>query len=315
MSTRFILGLDGGGTKTDAVLCDEQGHVVARAIGAASSITGQGTERAQAALHAVIEAVTAHIPDKSQVAGCYAGISGGGLAANQEKFREMISQILPDCKGLACGSDAINVLTAGVGTKNGIIAIAGTGSCIYARIDGVMKQVGGWGYLLGDEGSGFDLGRRALISALKALDGRGKETVLVALLESKLGMTLREYIPVFYRSDAKTEVASLAPLLLQAAADGDPVAQEQAREATMELAHGILTADRLIGERCVVIGGSVWKNDYYRSLVKKNLGCDFKLINIDLPPVYGAVLEAAAQAGITATEAFKDNFRTTLKEK
>lgn len=314
MENKYILGIDGGGTKTDAVLCDLNGHVIARAIGPASSITGQGVEKAREALRAVISKVIEGIDKKAAVCACYAGISGGGLAANQKVFREILAETLPECASLESGSDAVNVLTAGIGTRNGIIAIAGTGSCIYARVNGKMSQVGGWGYLLGDEGSGFDLGRRALMTALKAYDGRGDAKKLLVLCEEKLGMPIRDYIPVLYRSDAKTEIAALAPLLLNAAAAGDQAAQAQCEEAAEEISHAILTADRLTLGHCVVTGGSIWKNDYYRELVQAKLGKDFEMICIDLPPVLGAVLQAAAQAGIEAEDAFKENFRATLKE-
>ena len=106
----------------------------------------------------------------------------------------------------------------------------------------------------------------------------------------------------------------MAPLLLKAAEEGDRIAQVQVAQAASDLAEAILTADQMIGNRSVVIGGSVWKNDYYRALVQEKLGQDFRMIDIDLPPVYGAVLEAAAQAGIAISDDFRQNFRSTLQE-
>ena len=314
MENKYILGIDGGGTKTDAVLCDLSGHVVARFIGPASSITGQGVEKAREALHAVVAKVLEGMDEKAGVCACYAGISGGGLPANRKVFREILAEVLPDCAFLENGSDAVNVLTAGIGIKDGVIAIAGTGSCIYARTHGELSQVGGWGYLLGDEGSGFDLGRRAIMTALKALDGRGAAQEVLSLCEEKMGMPLRDYISVLYRSDAKTEIASFAPLLLKAAQEGSVAAKAECQAAAAEIAEAILTADRLVGAKCVVTGGSIWKNDYYRGLVQEKLGKEFKMISIDLPPVYGAVLQAAAQAGCKAEASFEKNFRITLME-
>ena len=177
----YILGLDGGGTKTDMALCDESGCVISRAIGGAASLTGQTQEAAFGHIEETVRRVTAPIGgERAEIAAFFAGISGGGLAANREKVRALFARLLPNARVRENASDAVNALSAGIGRGDGVIAIAGTGSSVFARAKGEMRQVGGWGYLLGDEGSGFDLGRRALRAALYDLDGRGEKTCLKA---------------------------------------------------------------------------------------------------------------------------------------
>ena len=311
----YILGLDGGGTKTDMALCDESGCVISRAIGGAASLTGQTQEAAFGHIEETMCRVTAPIGgEQAEIAAFFAGISGGGLAVNREKFRALFARLLPNARVRENASDAVNALSAGIGRGDGVIAIAGTGSSVFARAKGEMRQVGGWGYLLGDEGSGFDLGRRALTAALRGLDGRGEATCLRAMCEEKAGCTLRELIVRLYTQDSKRVIASYAPLLLEAAERGDSAALAELSRSTGEMAHAIATAAAYCEKKRVVMGGSVWKSKIYRESVERALGEGYEMIAPSLPPVYGSIVEAAGLAGLEVTQAFKDNFRETLTE-
>ena len=311
----YILGLDGGGTKTDMALCDESGRVIARAIGGAASLTGQTQEAAFGHIEETVRRVTAPIGgERAEIAAFFAGISGGGLAANREKFRALFARLLPNARVRENASDAVNALSAGIGRGDGVIAIAGTGSSVFARAKGEMRQVGGWGYLLGDEGSGFDLGRRALRAALYDLDRRGEKTCLKEMCEEKAGCALRELIVGLYSQDSKRVIASYAPLLLTAAERGDGAALRELEKAAGDMAHAIATAAACCEKKRVVMGGSVWKSEIYRKSVEGALGEGYEMIAPSLPPVYGSVVEAAGLAGLEVTRAFSETFRETLTE-
>ena len=310
---KYLLGVDGGGTKTDSVLCEQNGKVVRRCIGGASSMTGQTEEKAYQNIRETVWSVLGDI-DQSDVLGVYVGISGGGLEKNKARYRAMLDDFLSNVKNRANGSDAVNALSSGIGPGDGIIAIAGTGSSVFARNNGEMYQVGGWGYLLGDEGSGYDLGRRALTASLKELDGRGQKTVLSAMCEKKAGCPLRELVAQLYRTDSKLVIASYARILMEAAEQGDAAALKELHEAADDMAYAIQTAAGKCRRRGVVMGGSVWKNALYRRLVSEKLGSSYEMIFPTLPPVYGSVVEAAGLAGITVNEKFKQSFTDTLKE-
>lgn len=177
--TKYLLGLDGGGTKTDVLLCTAEGESVARCVSGPASITGQTEEEAFSHIREAVTQVMQAIGGLSApVEGFYAGISGGGLGANRKRFHALFEELLRGVRAWDNGSDSVNALSSGIGPGDGIIAIAGTGSSVFARCQGEMRQVGGWGYLVGDEGSGYDLGRRAIIAALRDLDGRGEKTLL-----------------------------------------------------------------------------------------------------------------------------------------
>lgn len=311
----YLIGLDGGGTKTDAALCDGEGRVLARVRGGAASLTGQAKELAFQHLEETLRRVTEPIGGpQAEIAAFFGGISGGGLEENRRLFRALFEQVLPNARVRENGSDAICALSAGIGREDGVIAIAGTGSSVFARVKGEMRQVGGWGYLLGDEGSGYDLGRRALTAALRAMDGRGSETCLRTLCEEQAGCALRELVARLYAADSKRVIASYAPLLLQAAEAGDRVAGEELRQAVGDMTCAIQTAAALCARRRVVMGGSIWKSELYRRKAGEMLGESYELIAPDLPPVYGAVVEAAARAGCPAGETFREHFEKTLTE-
>ena len=309
----LLLGLDGGGTKTDVVLANERGEVIARAVGGAASLTGQ--EEKQAFEHieqTLLQALQSVGGLSAPVDALFAGISGGGLEQNRAKFRAFFEHALPNLKRLSNASDCVCALSAAVGTGDGVIAIAGTGSSVFARVKGEMHQVGGWGYLLGDEGSGFDLGRRALTAALKCLDGRARKTILLQMCEEKAQSSLRDLIARLYASDSKRLIADYAPILLKAAECNDPTALLELTQSTGEMAHAIDTAAAFIDEKRVAVGGSLWKNVLYTTMVQKQTHSPCDWIVQQNRPVCGAVYEAAQLAGITVDSAFRNRLENAL---
>lgn len=300
---KYLMGVDGGGTKTDVLLCTADGQIIARACGGPSSVSGQSPEKAMAELkNAICEAFGAAGIDRNAIAGYYAGISGAGLPKNRDLYLAFFEEFMPGIPGDAA-SDAANALSSGIAMQNGAIAIAGTGSSIQYRVDGVLTRIGGWGYMLGDEGSGFDLGHRALIAALRSVDERIGPTLLRTLCEEKMGQHPNDWAPWLYRQDTKTEIASYAPLLLQAAEQSDAVALEQLDEAARDMACAIQTAVRRSGSQRVVMGGSLWKNALYQETVKRHTGETVEFIRAKCPPVCGAAVIAGHLVGCTDTDA------------
>ena len=311
----LLLGLDGGGTKTDAVLSDGAGKVIARAAGGATGFTGIPRPEAERRLKTVLEQVLRDVGGlTAAIRGVYAGVAGCGLPVIAQEYRAYLKSILPGAEHVEAGSDAVNALNAGAGVGDGIIAIAGTGACIYYRKNGRMTRISGWGYLLGDEGSGFDLGRRALAAALKALDGRSENTVMVKMLEKYAGCSLADWVPSIYAGDAKRMIASAAPVLIRAAEKGDPEAKKELDTAADGMANAIACALKACPVPSVVLGGSVWKSRLYTETVHAHLGENAAFVRPDVPPVLGAVLQAAVLAGIPADDEFTDSLASGLAE-
>ncbi|MBR3872975.1 MAG: hypothetical protein IKJ26_02285 [Clostridia bacterium] len=312
---QYLLGVDGGGTKTDALLCTLDGRIIGRATGGPSSVSGQSPEKAMAELkQAICEALQAAGIDRNDLAGYYAGISGAGLQTNRAYYLRFFADFLPDVPGDAA-SDAANALSAGIAMQNGAIAIAGTGASIQYRVDGRLTRISGWGYMLGDEGSGFDLGHRALMVTLRAVDERIAPSLVQKLCMEKMGCHPDEWAPWLYRQDVKTEIAAYAPLLLQAAEQADPTALQQLNEAASDMACAIRTAVRRSGSRRVVMGGSLWKNQLYRERVQQHTGENVDFIRASAAPVCGAAVIASHFAGGLDPDALLENLsRNDTKE-
>jgi len=313
---KCLIGMDGGGTKTDAALCDETGRVLVRRTEGPTNPTSVPKAEVYGRLESLLDALTAPLGGReARIDGCFVGVGGGGIAGNKAFLADCLARLLPGARALANGSDSVNALTSGIGVGDGIVAIAGTGSSVFARVGGVMHQTGGWGYLLGDEGSGYDLGRRALVATLRALDGRGPDTALTRLCADKLGMPVTQAVAGIYEK-GRIFIAAFAPILLEAQSLGDPVACDQAEQAVGCLCEAIRVAgSRLdLAVRPVVTAGSVWQpGGFVETHAQALLGEGYRLVRPTLPPLYGAILEAAALARVPTDAAFERAFRSTYE--
>jgi N-acetylglucosamine kinase-like BadF-type ATPase len=234
----IVLGLDGGGSHTVAVLLDGRGRDLARGVSGPSNHQSVGVEAAQQAVRAAITAAldTAGHPRLS--AACW-GMAGLDRPEDERILAEMARSVLPELP-VDIVHDTRNALVAGTeGKLYGVVIIAGTGSSIvgYAP-DGRTARAGGWGHLLGDEGSGYDLARQGLNAATKARDHRGPATTLVERLPAIVGLeTLEALADRLYLEDwSAPKIASLAPAVLSAAEEGDPAAAQIVDQGADELA-------------------------------------------------------------------------------
>jgi N-acetylglucosamine kinase-like BadF-type ATPase len=135
-------------------------------------------------------------------------------------------------------NDALVALVAGAGDQPGVVIVAGTGSIAYGRnADGQAARSGGWGYLLGDEGGGFWIGRAALSAVVRQFDGRGPATQLtdLVLAQMKLGSPTELIYEIYERDIYRHTIAALAPLVQRAMDGGDAVAAEILKRAGAEL--------------------------------------------------------------------------------
>lgn len=311
----LIVGIDGGGTKTEAVLCREDGQVLRRVRGGPSSPTSQPVEQAAEVLRQVLSRLLEDFGGlTAPVDALFAGISGGSVGGNVAVMRNILRRILPQCRALANHSDSVNALRCAIPQGDALVAIAGTGSSVFACVNGEMHQCGGWGYLLGDEGSGYDLGQRALRAALRALDGRGGETSLADACADVLGMDVRAAIPRLYQG-GRPAIAAMAPVLLEQAERGDAIALRELDASAESMAETIQAAGRWIegtALRKVALAGSVWQSPIFRMRVHALLGEKYLLCETDLPPVYGSFILALKQARQLFSPQIETTFRQTL---
>jgi N-acetylglucosamine kinase len=243
----ILVGVDGGGTHTVALVgvCREptgEVTVLGRGEGGPSNPQAVGFEAAAAAIDAAIRTAIASAgfaARESVVIGQAAlGISGAQRPVDRSRLAGLVAErLLVPIARLKVVEDVWLILPA-AGLDAGIALIAGTGSNAFGLgLDGRSTNVGGWGYLIGDDGSAFDVGREALRAVLRADDGFGPATRLVEAFARELGISQpRDLIRVVYQSQSpRSTIATLAPLVVDTARSGDEIAQQILAHAGQEL--------------------------------------------------------------------------------
>ncbi|MCX6141663.1 MAG: hypothetical protein NTZ35_00440, partial [Ignavibacteriales bacterium] len=237
---QFVIGMDGGATKTAAMLSDLSGNVLAEDTSGPSNPQVVGFER-------VGEVIVGLVVELSDRAGCktndvvslVAGLAGAGREGDKDQVKAAIANEARKRKvvmgHVGIETDGRIALEGAFKGKPGIIIIAGTGSFALAKDHkGATHRAGGWGRILGDEGSGYTIGRDGLNAVTKHLDGRGKPTLLTELIASRFGLSNHEkIIGAIYRGNF--DVATVAPLVIEAAEAKDAECQRSLNKATFEL--------------------------------------------------------------------------------
>ncbi len=294
--TQIVLGVDGGGTKTVAVILDGERRVRGRAQGGSTNWNIVGPEAAHANLQAVVDQALAGAgctAEEVQAAClCAAGVDRPGDRARMESW---LRALLPAAV-VRVENDAVAALASGAGGATyGVVLISGTGMIVYGfDRAGRRARAGGWGALLGDEGSGYALGMEVLKAVCWAADGRGPETALTPALLTHLGLDEAErLIDWAYRDYAWARFARLAPLAITCAEAGDPVAQgilERGAES-LAIAVGVVVQRLGLAEEAfpLVLAGGVLRPGPFCELVKTKLAARAPRAAFIHPPVEPAV--------------------------
>ena len=302
--SRLYLGIDGGQSSTKALLADETGKVIGRGNGGPCNHAGSEEGRAKF-LRAVGDCLRqayheAGVESTSlRFASVCLGLSGG--SEDKEAFtRELIAS---DRYKLT--HDAEIALLGGTAGEPGVIIIAGTGSIAFGRNAQMQTaRAGGWGYIFGDEGGGFDLARQALRRALQYEEGWGPPTVLhKVLLEVSGTGTANALLHHFYSHFDRAQIATYAKLVTQAAEQGDQVALEVLQNASHDLTgyvrgvYGQIFANKEIVP--IVHVGGVFRSDTLLNLVKGSVNSAIQcpVMKPRFSPVAGALIEAMRQDG------------------
>ena len=189
LTATHVLGIDAGGTKTVCQLANEDGEVLAEARRGGANLQAAGELEVEKVLHDVMEEALGDL-DVRPSAICL-GIAGVDRPEDARVVRGIMKRIGYMAKVLVV-NDALVALEAGAPNQPGVVVIAGTGSIAYGRnAQNQAARAGGWGYMLGDEGSGYWIGRAALRAVLREADRRGPETQLTGLLLNYYGVAKR----------------------------------------------------------------------------------------------------------------------------
>lgn len=284
----YLLGIDGGGTKTDFVLADEKLNVVREVKSCGCNPVDIGIDGAKEVLKKGIYKVCEGIPFSNIV--LFAGLAGGASANMLGKLKEFFSQF--GFKAFENGSDTVNIVSAGLGDGDGVIIIMGTGSCAIAQHSGIRDRVSGWGYLFDDGGSGYSVARDALAAAFRCVDGSGEYTKFAdAVLKGYKDP--QELLGALYKGNKKF-IASFCPLVFECAKDGDKVCSGIIKKNMEFSANIIKTASEKTGHKKVkvVAAGGLSRVPEAMEYLSDALADrdNYDLTVLDKRPVTGALL-------------------------
>jgi N-acetylglucosamine kinase-like BadF-type ATPase len=303
----LVLGVDGGGTKSIGLVADPTGHILTRRESGASNVNVVGLDGAARSLAKVITDCCDDVRCPPDELSCVVlALAGAGDDVSRKRIKDAVNNLFVKegrrPLSVIIESDARAALEGAFDGSPGVVIIAGTGSVVIGKNNsGELLTVGGWGRILGDEGSGFFVGREAVRVVALQMDRRGEATKLKDMLaETYKWQTRADIIHAVYQE--KFELSRLAPIVLEAAAQHDIVSQKLLQTAALQLAEqarvivmqmGIL---RKIG--LVMVGGLIDHENVYSNTLHMKLLKLLPQVDVRQPihsPAHGAVLIALEQ--------------------
>lgn len=299
----YVMGLDGGGTKTKLIVSDLEGNILGSWISGPSNLLANEYQIVQASIQDVIKEAIGEMG--CDLKDCKA-ICIGAAGAGRENVREMLKTIIVQLGyngSIIVTHDAQTALVGGIAGEEGILLSAGTGTICYGRTkEGASHRVSGWGHIIGDEGSAYNMGVEVLNAVMRDYDGRGKKTLLTNLVLKNLNLAspeeLIEYI--YSPNTTKKDIASYAIMVDVACQENDTVALEIVEKITKALVECVDAVLKILdfGKNKIklVINGSVLTNNHYvRNQFKNtiaNIMPQVELCEMRYDAAYGAVLIA-----------------------
>lgn len=304
MSTSLFIGIDAGGSKTALVAGSTSEVYADPLLGPGANPNRVGFEAAAETLAALIENARARFAPEARVSIC-AGVAGVGRPDERTHLQEALRTAWAEQHGAplpgTCTivTDADIALAGALGDASGVLLIAGTGSILLGQTpDGRRVRAGGWGYLLGDEGSGYAIGMAGLQAVADAFDG-GPATVLTDLVAEAHGLASAEaLIHKVYHADWSP--ADVAPLVLAAARRDDMTARRIVHEEIDQLLHRLswlYAREPSLNPILSYVGGVV-ETSFYQGVLANRLAARLAGWRLQAPnasPVQGALQQARAQ--------------------
>ncbi|MFJ5771863.1 N-acetylglucosamine kinase [Psychrobacillus sp. NPDC093180] len=323
----YLLGIDGGGTKTEGVVADAYGNVFVRVVTGPSNPTSMSKEEFERTISELLQQIQSKNPDIfNQIEVCFAGMAGVGEKGSQRYTKELLKKYLPSRTNIFVDNDAVNALYSGTLGEAGIVQIAGTGAITFGiNKNKKVSRVGGWGYLFDDEGSGFYLGNEALKAVFKEHDGRGPSTTLKKQILSYFQLeSVPEIIEKVYgREHPKSVIAPISRFVVEEAINQDVVALEIIDEACEKMFHSIKTCHQVLFQNeeptIIVLSGGVFTDSKLFIQRFQKLAMSSTLPNLMfrkniIPPVGGAIVAGLNNVQMKLGVEFAETFYKQFKE-
>lgn len=298
----YIIGIDGGGTKTVGMLTTATGQQLTQVQSGPSNYHVVGETETQAVLKNVVEELCekAGILSTSAIHYCL-GMAGLGRAEDKKVIGRICDE-LGIRENRILTHDAHIALVGGIEKQHGVIVISGTGAIVYGiNADGNEARASGWGYLLGDEGSGYDIAINGLRAVARAADGRGRPTELTNRILNALELNAPSDLIRWVHAASRDTVAQLAEIVFDTAQTADATAEQIVDGAADEL---ICAASSVIEQLAfgaafdiVLSGGNLIHQPVFVDKLRRQFARITPEASVLLPkhePAYGAVLVAQA---------------------
>lgn len=320
----YVLAIDGGGTKTSAVICDELGYIYAKVVTTRSNPTAMGVQYFKSTIHDILQNLQQQNPQVfAAIDSCFAGMAGVKELQAEKVVESIVRQYVPKTVPVIVDNDALIALYAGTLGQAGIVQIAGTGAITmgYDR-EQHFHRVGGWGYLFDDEGSGYDLGIQMLKAIFQSYDGRGDPTALTDVVLRYFSVeNVPQLIECIYGEEhPRTVIAPLSKYVFVEAEKGDRIAIQIIEDAckkyyvAIKACYAHMTWEE--GKVPVVLVGGVFNNeDYFLPELRQFAQADeipLQFMTPVLQPIGGAVIAAFkhknVQLGLDFAKSFSKNY-------
>ncbi len=310
------MGIDGGGTKTVGLICNQDGVILSKSVAGSTNVKSRSEVEVRAAIHHVISELTLGVKE-GELSGVFVSTAGGDREEDQLRWKNWLMEVLPGFTGgLEVRNDAYGALASGTFSTEGTVLIAGTGSIAYALDTDGSRRAGGWGYLFGDEGSGYDIGQHALRTVAMMHDGR--TTVDKAFCDELLSYLKLTSVPemitaIYEDSYARMKIASIAEVVIALAEKQNPTALGLIQHAYRKLSE-LIDAIEVRSGRLVICGGlmesSFFRNGFLAEVRESGVS------NVSFPtlsPAVGACICALIVNGEPITEERKANLLSSYQ--
>ena len=301
MQTHYFFGIDGGGTHSRIALCDKDMNIIYQGMGGSTNIYSTSIEKVESHLKDIIQNVIDETHITSFTGGC---IGSAGLSRPKEKalFKKFFHKILPNTPIKLCNDGEI-LLVGSLMEKEGYAIISGTGSLALARTEsGEIYRSGGYGYMLGDEGSAWWIGAEAIKRTLRSFDKRDFSTSMTNDLLQGCNLDLLEDLVEYVHHKAtKADIAKLAPIVTMYARQKDPLALDILNKGAYELFLLVKSVQQtIITNNKIVLAGGVFEHDeIIKAEFTRLLGTFLPYLEI-IPP-RGSALTGALLLAISET--------------
>ena len=289
--TGYIIGADGGGTKTAMVLAGRDGREIGRLTAGPSNPTDLGeSQSAEFLTETALELCGKCGVAPSEIAAIFFGIAGGSNELFRTLCKKSLKAAFPQSR-TGVLHDAVNIVYASFPDSDGVAIICGTGCSCFVKKGEKLHRIGGYS-IFDITGNGYEIGKRAISHALACYDGRAERDLLSAPVEERVGEDLIKALPRLLSAN-KNEIARYAPLVFDAEEKGCREAHEIIVENIARIAEYINASKRYFNASfCVSIAGGIFKSPRSMELLLPMVRVDCRISVLDREPVLGAVKKA-----------------------